>query len=34
MAEDKIKKKEEQLQEEQLDEISGGTTGIPLFKRI
>ena len=33
MAEDKNKKKEE-LQDEQLDEISGGTTGIPLFKRV
>ncbi len=33
MAEDKIKKQnEEQLQDEQLDEISGGT-GISMFKR-
>ena len=32
MAEEK--KKQDELQEEQLDEISGGTTGIPLFKRI
>ena len=44
MAEDKIKKKEEQLQDEQLqdeqlqdeqlDEISGGLGAIPLFKKL
>ena len=32
MAEEK--KKPDELQEEQLDEISGGITGIPLFKRL
>ena len=32
MAEEK--KKQDELQEEQLDEISGGITGIPLFKRL
>ena len=33
MAEDKTKKPEE-LQEEQLDEISGGMTNKPLFRNV